>query len=160
MNNEIEKNKIKQTDVSINKIDFWMHQNGCLFRSLQGIAESIAEKNLTAEQINQAREFLQKNDFIRYDLYILNREVIINDALERLNKNNFIVKEVGSGKKYYKNEIQQTDFTTIGGDTNIGIHVRQGDKDGNLLFDPDPRAKTKNDRIFRRYLIEEVKNDI
>jgi hypothetical protein len=140
--------RLYQWDKSINLNDSVMQHAGCLFRSLQAVAEEYMGIDLLADEINQARKDLIQNKSIREDMYILKIEPVIEDALNRLIKRQGYNRHV-TVKIDWNNSNTEARYSIVEGRTlqNNTTHFKLGDKFGYVIWNPAPETQTHNDKI-------------
>jgi RHS repeat-associated protein len=155
--NTIDDSRILQTDSTINLNDNNMSNSGCRFRALQGIAETYIGTNLTADQINQAREDLLESGAIDDDMFVNNPSSVINDAFRRLGSFNTAT-HIGDQDEYlnYITESERiTDATILEYETSTGSHYTEGDENANEVFDPAPSVIDTDTNRYLRFRIND-----
>lgn len=137
---------LKQTDKRLLPI---IQAVGCFFRSAQAIAEQESGKTLSPEQINEMWNWAKKSAYIDERNFMRASAPISNRTMKVLccNKKVYEVATQSNGKiEFYKSippSMRRGDYyiQKIKTKYKAGTHFRVVDKDGNIIYDPDPNVE-------------------
>jgi hypothetical protein len=116
-----------------------MSKYGCKFMSALGIAQTYAQKNLTAHQINTIRENAQASGLVAADMSTSNAAAVINRGFSALGCR---LNAVDLGKVETLSQVVTVYTTTIvsGVTENDNPHYCEGDHEGTVIYNPYPTA--------------------
>lgn len=131
--------------------------------ALQGIAETYAGKNMTAQMKKDSIESLVKSKAMYSDFDVRNSPAIIRDALERLGVDisNLLIDEARPNDPNYATIKAKATASIISVhflSDEVGTHYQEGDAKGRFRWDPisgasDGGRKPKGDNLTRYFWI-------
>lgn len=108
--------------------------------ALQGVAESYAGKNLTAEQKLSSIASLIKDDKMLSDFRVLDSEAVIRDALGRLgvDTSDLLITVSKPGDENYSETKKNATASILSAHflEGSGTHFQEGDAQGKFRWDP------------------------
>jgi hypothetical protein len=126
-----------------------MARSGCKFMAALGIAQTHAQKTLTAQQINSIRQSAQANGTVSDDMYTPRAAAVINMGFSALGSR-LSATEVNRVTTLDR-VVEVYSSTIIYGETILGNqHFCEGDHDGIIVYNPYP---TSAYREIRGYIL-------
>ena len=131
--NQSNNNSSADQDLLENRVIMGTHgisNNGpCFAMALFGVAQSRTGKNMTPEQVIDGLKYLIENEIIKSDYTVINKEGVINYALDILGSNEQALETKNA------NEAQASTVKTK--ENTYGyVHFAEADSEGKLLWDP------------------------
>jgi hypothetical protein len=126
-----------------------MAKSGCKFMAALGVAQTHAQKTLTAQQINSIRQSAQASGIVSDDMYTPSAAAVINMGFAALGSRLSATEVIRVTT--LDRVVQEYSSTIVYGETILGNqHFCEGDHDGTIIYNPYP---TSVYREIRGYIL-------